>query len=79
MNKYFVRYAYDVTHKIPNAEGLGWVYATSREEESCVLEMEEERVDITEVRELVLRYELNHLGDRKPELYEIDILVLNKL
>lgn len=76
MSKYFVRYAYDVINKVP--QGIGWTYETTREEESCVLEMEEERVNISNIRDYIHDYEMNWRSNR-PDVYGIDILVLNKL
>lgn len=79
MSKYFVRYSYNVTNKVPRGDGLGWGYETEKVTDSCVCEIDPEHIDISEVRHTVLRYELNYLGERKPDAYDIDILVLNKL
>lgn len=79
MSKYFVRYSYDVTNKVQRGDGLGWDYETEKVTDCCVCEISEERIDISEVRDYILSYEVNYLGDRKPDAYDIDILVLNKL
>lgn len=79
MSKYFVRYSYDVTSKVPRGDGLGWSYETEKVTDVCVCELDVERIDIHEVREYIRSYEVNYLGDSKPDAYSIDILVLNKL
>lgn len=79
MSKYFVRYSYDVSRKVPHGSGLGWSYETETVTESVVCDLDDESIDIHEVRDYILRYELNHLGDSKPDAYGIQILALNKL
>lgn len=78
-NKYFVRYSYDVLQKVPRGDGLGWSYENESVTDSCVCEIDPAHIDIQEVRDHIVRYELNHLGERRPDTYSIDILVLNKL
>lgn len=79
MSKYFVRYSYEVSQKVPRGDGLGWSYENEKVTDSVVCDLDETRIDIHEVRDYIVRYELNYLGDRKPDVYDIDILVLNKL
>lgn len=79
MSKYFVRYSYEVSQKVPRGDGLGWSYENEKVTDVCVFEIEEERIDIHEVRDYIVSYELNYMGERKPDAYDIDILVLNKL
>ena len=79
MAKYFVRYGYDISHKIPNGDGLGWKYETDREESSCIFEMDDDLVDIENIQKYIYNYDLNWQRGNRPESYLISILVLNKL
>lgn len=79
MSKYFARYSYDVSQKVPRGDGLGWSYESSTEEDSCIFEMDEDMVDISNVRQYIYDHDLKWLLDSRPDVYKILILTLNKL
>lgn len=79
MSKYFVRYAYNSTEKIRSGNTLDLEYETKRVEDSCVLDMDDERVNISNIQDYILDEELGYMGNHKLSSYEIDIIGLNKL
>lgn len=80
MSKYFVRYCFERTVRTPSGRDYSYRDETFNETYSSILELSDAELDsICDLQHYILRWELNHLGDKKPEYYDIDILVLNKL
>lgn len=79
MSKYFVRYAYEVSHKVPRGDGMGWNYEDVSYEYSCIIEMQEEDVDVNSIRQRIFDEDLKTHTSNPPDVNKIDILVLNKL
>lgn len=79
MSKYFVRYSYKVSGKVPDGSGLGWKFETLTLTESCICEMVEENLtSVYDVQKYIHDYELNYMSNR-PDYSEIDIIAMNKL
>ena len=80
MSKYFVRYSFDRLVRTPSGHDYSYRDENFTETYSAILELSEAEIDsICDLQQHILRWELNHLGDKKPEYYDIDVLVLNKL
>lgn len=80
MSKYFIRYSFERNVVTPSGINYSYQNETIDETFSSILELSDSELEsISDLQKFILSYDLTYLGDKKPEYYDINILVLNKL